>query len=183
MPSDFSIRHAASIIRQGGILAYPTDTIYGLGCDPYNPDAVNRLSEIKHRPLNKLFILLAADIDQLKGLIDIDTEQQDIIATQKSATSWIISASKTAPEWLTDNDNNITIRISQNLVVQKLCRHLGHAIISSSANLTGKTPAQNSLQIHKYFHATVDKILATNKKLTARPSTIIRLSDHTIIRE
>ncbi len=183
MISDFSIRHAACIIRQGGILAYPTDTIYGLGCDPYNPDAVARINTIKCRPLNKQFILLAAAISQLEALITISPEQQTLIMQTDKATSWVVNASNSAPSWLTDNNHDITIRISNNPLIRKLCYRLGHGIISTSANISGRRPAKNSLQLHRYFHSSVDKIMATNKKLSGKPSSIIRLNDNAIIRE
>ena len=79
MASDFSIRHAAHIIKHGGIIAYPTDTIYGLGCDPFNPDAIEKINLIKQRPLNKHFILLAGNIKQLRSLIQISKEQENLI--------------------------------------------------------------------------------------------------------
>ena len=75
MASNFSIRHAAHVIRQGGIIAYPTDTIYGLGCDPFNFDAVEKINAIKQRPANKQFILLAGNIDQVRSLIVLKNDQ------------------------------------------------------------------------------------------------------------
>ena len=183
MASDFSIRHAANIIRRGGVLAYPTDTIYGLGCDPGNRDAVERINRIKNRPLSKHFILLAGSIEQLDPLLDIDDLQQKKIMQATKPTSWIVKASRSAPAWLTDSDHQLTIRISQHPLVKRLCQRLGHAIISTSANPSGRHPAKNSLQIQQYFHSSVDKILASHTQLTARPSTIIRLSDNCIIRE
>jgi len=182
MASDFSIRHAAHIIRSGGVIAYPTDTIYGLGCDPYNAHAVDSINLLKHRPLNKQFILLAARIDQIAPLILINREQKKLITQTAEPTSWIVTASPHAPAWLTDRQNTLTIRISNNAIVKKLCDALGHAIISTSANPAGKKPAGNSLELHRYFHNRVDKILASQKKLTARPSKIIRLCDNRIIR-
>ncbi len=182
MASDFSIRHAVHIIRNGGIIAYPTDTIYGLGCDPYNACAIDNLNTLKQRPLNKQFILLAAHIDQIKPLITISEEQEKLIAQRAEPTSWVVNANPHAPAWLTDKQNTLTIRISNNEIVKKLCNALGHAIISTSANPSGKIPASNSLELHKYFHNTVNKILASHQKLTARPSTIIRLCDKRIIR-
>jgi len=180
--SNFSIRHAAHIIRHGGIIAYPTDTIYGLGCDPYNADAVDNINTIKQRPLKKQFILLAGHIDQLKPLIQINNEQEKRLTQTTEPTSWITKAGKHAPPWLVDSKNTLTVRISNNKIVQRLCNTLGHAIISTSANPSGKIPAKNSLELHQYFHHTVDKILATNQQLTAKPSKIIRLSDNHIIR-
>lgn len=183
MASDFSIRHAAHIIRRGGIIAYPTDTIYGLGCNPFNIEAVERINTIKQRPANKQFILLAAHIDQVRSLIVLDSDHKSLISLSTEPTSWIVKASQHAPCWLTDKDNSLTFRISKNETVEKLCSALGHAVISTSANISGKKPAKNALEIHRYFHNTVDKILASNKKLTGSPSKIIRLCDNHIIRQ
>jgi L-threonylcarbamoyladenylate synthase len=182
MASDFSIRHAAHIVRHGGIIAYPTDTIYGLGCDPYNFEAITRLSDIKQRTPEKQFILLAAHIEQIQALVVLSKEQQETIQQQKEPTSWVIKADKTAPAWLLSDDGTITIRISKHNDVRKLCHALGHAIISTSANLSGQKPARNALELHQRFHSTIDKILASNRKLTARPSKIIRLCDNRILR-
>jgi L-threonylcarbamoyladenylate synthase len=182
MASDFSIRHAAHIIKLGGVIAYPTDTIYGLGCDPCNPDAVQRINIIKQRPSNKQFILLAGEIDQVRSLIMITQEQEKTISMNTEPTSWVVSASKRAPPWLTDENHMLTIRISQYDQVKRLCHSLGHAIISTSANISGKKPAKNSLQLHKYFHQKVDKILISNEEQATKPSKIIRLCDNYIIR-
>lgn len=182
MASDFSIRHAAHIIKHGGIIAYPTDTIYGLGCDPYNPSAVKKINTIKQRPLNKQFILLAGNINQIRSLILINKEQEKKITATSEAVSWIIDASPEAPAWLVSESNTLTIRISQQDDVQRLCRALGHAIISTSANLSGKTPAKNGFELHKYFHHKVEKILLSNKTQLSKPSKIVRLCDNHIIR-
>ncbi len=182
MASDFSIRHAAHVIRNGGIIAYPTDTIYGLGCNPYDALAIDELNKLKQRPLNKQFILLAGDIRQISPLVRISEKQQTRITQTIEPTSWIVDASPQAPAWLTDRQNTLTIRISKNAIVKNLCATLGHAIISTSANPSGKKPAKNSLDLHRYFHRHVHKILASQQKLTASPSKIIRLCDNYVIR-
>lgn len=183
MASDFSIRHAAHIIRHGGIIAYPTETVYGLGCDIYNAEAVEKINIIKQRPHNKQFILLAGNIDQIKQLIEINDKEESIIENTTEPTSWIIKASSLAPEWLTDKNNSLTIRISSDNLVKSLCHILGHAIISTSANFSGKKPARTSLDLHKSFHDKVDKILLSNQKTFRKPSKIIRLCDNHIIRQ
>jgi L-threonylcarbamoyladenylate synthase len=183
MASAFSIRHAAHIVKHGGIIAYPTDTVYGLGCDPYNPGAVKKINSIKQRPLNKQFILLAGDIDQIRHLILINKQQEKVITQNPEPTSWVVNASQYAPEWLLDDSDTLTIRISKNHDVQQLCHALGHAIISTSANISGKKPAKDGFELHKYFHHKVDKILLSNKKQTGKPSKIIRLCDNRIIRQ
>ncbi len=182
MASNFSLRHAAHVIKNGGIIAYPTDTIYGLGCNPYNAEAVEKINKIKQRPLSKQFILLASNCNQLQDLLKLNKNQQETISDNTEPTSWIIQAKPQAPSWLTDKQNNIAIRISQNETVKKICETLGHAIISTSANPSGKTPAKNSLELHQYFHYQIDKILATQKNVFARPSKLIRLCDNHIIR-
>jgi len=183
VPSDFSIRLAARQIKHGGIIAYPTDTIYGLGCDPYNADAVEFLNQIKSRPQSKQFILLVGHFKQIEPLITTSDEQANLIKRTAEPTSWIVEASPLTPFWLTSNENTLTIRISKSSVVKKLCEKVGHAIISTSANVSGKKPAKNNLEIRRYFGNTLDCILATNKKLTSKPSKIIRLCDNRIIRD
>jgi L-threonylcarbamoyladenylate synthase len=182
MASDFSIRHAAHIINHGGVIAYPTDTIYGLGCDPYNYDAVEKVNRIKQRPLNKRFILLAGEIEQIKPLILISEEQEKTITQNAEPTSWVVDASPQAPSWLIDDQNTLTIRISNHHDVKRLCQALGHAIISTSANISGKKPAKNALELHKYFHQSVDKILLSSKNKASKASKIIRLCDNYVIR-
>jgi L-threonylcarbamoyladenylate synthase len=183
VPSDFSIRHAAHIVKNGGIIAYPTDTIYGLGCDPYNPDAIEKINRIKQRPLNKQFILLAGHINQLRSLIQISKQQEKTITQNTEPTSWVVKASECAPSWLIDSSGSLTIRISKHEDVKRLCQALDHAIISTSANISGKTPAKNSFDLHRYFHHKVDKILVSNTKPTAKASKIIRLCDNYVIRD
>ncbi len=182
MASNFSIRHAVHIIKHGGIIAYPTDTIYGLGCDPYNQQAVEKINAIKQRPLNKQFILLAANINQIRPFIQIEKAQQRSLTKNTQPTSWIVDASPAAPPWLIGDSNTLCIRISRHDEVQRLCTALGHAIISTSANLSGKKPAENALELHHYFHHHVDKILIANKKQNSKSSTIIRLCDNQVIR-
>ena len=183
MASNFQISHAAHIIRHGGIIAYPTDTIYGLGCDPYNADAVASINDIKQRPRSKQFILLAGHLDQVASLVELDQDQQQKITRASEPTSWVIEAKPQAPAWLKSESGTLTIRITQQHDVQHLCRALGHAIISTSANPSGKRPARNSLELHKYFHHSVDMILAEHQLLTASPSKVIRLCDNLIIRQ
>ena len=183
MASDFCIRHAAHIIRHGGIIAYPTDTIYGLGCDPYNADAVAKINTLKQRPLNKQFILLAGQLTQILPLVRLSETHKKTITRNTEPTSWVVDAAPDAPAWLINNSNTLTIRICKQGDVQRLCHALGHPIISTSANPSGKTPADNSLQLHKYFHRQVDKIIISDKKLAGRASKIIRLCDNHVIRQ
>jgi len=183
MATDFCIRHAAHIIRNGGIIAYPTDTVYGLGCDPYNVDAVKKINQIKQRPTKKHFILLASDIQLVQPLFDSSDSQKRLITENTEPTSWVVEASSNVPDWLTNNSGTITIRISQHPVIKKLCSALDRPIISTSANISGKSPAKTGLELHQFFHNKVDKILLASQSLSTKPSKIIRLCDNYVIRK
>lgn len=183
MASDFSIRLAAQIVRNGGVIAYPTDTVYGLGCDPYNIDAVEKINAIKQRPANKHFILLASSIEQIRPLIQLKKAQEKLITDTDSPTSWVVDAAPYAPGWLVDDNNSLTVRISSHENIVHLCRILAHPLISTSANISGKKPADNAIKLHQYFHNKVDKILISNTKQPGKPSKIIRLCDNHIIRK
>lgn len=183
MSNDFKIRHAAHIIKNGGVIAYPTDTVYGLGCSPYNADAIERINQIKHRPSDKHFILLANKMQHVQTLLDCDETQRQKITNTTEPTSWIVKASTHAPAWLTNNSGTVTIRITEHPVVKKLCSILNSAIISTSANLSGKPPARNGLELHQYFHNKVDIILLSSQPTSTKPSKIIRLCDNHIIRQ
>lgn len=183
MATDFAIRHASRIIRQGGVIAYPTDTIYGLGCDPFDADAVERINRIKQRPGGKFFILLAADIVQLQGLLATTAAEEKQLQTGDRPTSWIVPASDSAPPWLTAADNSLSVRLCRQPDVVRLCARLGHAIISTSANLSGHRSATGALDLHRYFHASVDKILLADRPLPGKASRIIHLREQRVIRE
>ncbi len=183
MASDFAISHAAHIIRNGGVIAYPTDTIYGLGCDPYNPDAIERINLIKQRPLNKQFILLASDIEQIRPLIQINPQLEKRLTENTEPTSWVVDASPDAPRWLVGINNTLSVRISKHKNIYPLCQALAHPVISTSANISGKKPATSAMKLHQLFQNKVDKILIADSYQPGQPSKIIRLCDNYIFRE
>lgn len=183
MASDFAIRHAAHIISNGGIIAYPTDTIYGLGCDPYNKDAVDRLNSVKRRPAGKHFILLAGRIEQVRPLLGASDSELEKISGCDQPTSWVIDAAAGTPDWLTADNGTLTVRITDDELVNRLCAALGHAVISTSANLSGKRHAETSFRLHQYFHHSIDKIIAADRPLQSKASKIIRLCDNHVFRQ
>jgi len=182
MATNFQYRLAAHIIHRGGVIACPTDTIYGLACSPFDIDAVNRVMEIKRRAANKNFILLASSIKQAEALITINDEERTRMLDVTRPTSWVASARDDTPGWLLDNNGAVTIRVSSHANVTRLCDTIGHAVISTSANISGKRPAANVMQLHQSFHGKVDQILANDCKTDGRPSKVIRLCDNHVFR-
>lgn len=183
MATDFSIRHAVHCVRSGGVIIYPTETVYGLGCDPDNANAVARLNELKQRDAGKGLILLASNIEQLEPYVGKlgQTERDAILQTQKP-TSWIIPVHANAPAWITGKHNSIVVRISPHPVVGALCNALKHPLVSSSANPSGKRPALNALQLHTYFYGQADAILTSQYPCSGRASTILELKTMNIVR-
>ena len=145
-------------LQQGGIIAYPTEAIYGLGCDPDNESAVRRLLEIKQRPVNKGLILIAANFSQVEKYLKPLTEQQQKL-TQPSETTYIYPALETAPRWLTGNFNSLAVRISKHPLVREICLQFNSALVSTSANLSGDEPAKNARQVSLTLGDNIDAIL------------------------
>ena len=183
MASPFAIRHAAHQIRHGGVIIYPTDTVYGLGCDPMNSDAVDYLNALKQRDPDKGLILIANKLEYFGDYIkELNQEDQTKVQQTKTPTSWIVPAKESTPLWLTGNNQTLAIRITQHPVISELCNQLQHPLVSSSANPNKKKPALNALQIHKYFQDSVHAILVAENKLSGTPSNIRILDNDLLLR-
>ena len=177
MASQFAIRLAAHHVRSNGIIIYPTETVYGLGCDPASSDAVNNLSKLKQRSKQSRFLLLASNIKQLDRYITAPTpDELERINSTKTATSWVTRAAKTTPSWLVSADGSIGFRITTHPITKELCDHLNHPIISTSANIKGGIPVSNTLQCHQLFAENVDYLLTSNINKNNKPSTIRNLA-------
>ncbi len=155
------IVQAATHLKRGHIIAYPTEAVYGLGCDPYNQDAITRLYELKTRNVAKGCILVAASWEQINSLIMPLTKEQlsRVMATWPGPVTWVFPASKLAPRWLIAEDDTIALRVSNHPIVVKLCEEFKNPIISTSANPEGLSPAKTSLQVQEYFQQKIDFIL------------------------
>ena len=183
MATEFAIRFAVHCIQQGGIIAYPTETVYGLGCDPLCAEAVNEINILKGRAASKGLILLASRLQQLDTLIDVsDRNERAAIVGEDQPTSWIVPAKNTAPAWITGGHHTIAVRVSSHPLVMRLCDQLGHALVSTSANPAGKKPAINPLQLHRYFDGLVDSMLISNHNCSGKPSIIRHLKSRQLLR-
>jgi L-threonylcarbamoyladenylate synthase len=147
--SSFRLREAAHAIRHGAVVAYPTEAVYGLGCDPLNPVAVQRLLAIKGRPLNKGLILIAADFDQLRPFVAPlqDAQLQVVLAEWPGPITWVLPAANGVPDWLSGGRDTLAVRVTDHPLAAALCRRAGMPLVSSSANAAGHPPARNSLQV------------------------------------
>lgn len=148
------LTHAVNILQQGGIIGYPTEGVYGLGCDPFNPSAISALYALKKRSLNKPFILVASTTDQILELIDLHeiTEAQQIFARWPSAITWVFPLSELGKAKLHTDHTSIAIRVSQHPVIQALCTRWGKPVISTSANEANHPPIKTYDQMVAEFN-------------------------------
>jgi L-threonylcarbamoyladenylate synthase len=146
---------ALTALRTQGVIAYPTESVFGLGCDPDCDGAIQKILDLKQRPTHKGLILIAADIKQLKNYADfsmLTTKQiSNIEKTWPGPFTWIVPVHKNLSKLISGDFDSVAVRVSAHPVVQQLCRQFGKPIISTSANLYGLTACSNAVQVKQMF--------------------------------
>ncbi|PIZ04561.1 MAG: threonylcarbamoyl-AMP synthase [Gammaproteobacteria bacterium CG_4_10_14_0_8_um_filter_38_16] len=155
------IDFAVEQIKKGKVIAYPTEAVFGLGCDPDNIDAVSRILQIKHRALDKGFILVASDWDQIEPLVvSLQPELLTrVFATWPGPITWLFPASEKVPFWIRGNHHSVAVRITAHPVCKKLCEQFGGPLISTSCNKSGDPPARDIRSIKIMLSDTVDYVI------------------------
>ena len=172
--SSNQINEAVHALQQGGVIAYPTEAVYGLGCDPENIQAVKKLVELKQRDRDKGLILIAAEFEQLAPyLAELDDSlKEQVLRTWPGPVTWLWPARSDVSTWLRGEHETIAIRVTDHPLAAQLCREFGGALVSTSANLRGNPPAQTSEQIRAQFEDQLDYVLEGEVGGRARPSQI-----------
>jgi len=168
------VDQAAWIIRQGGVIAYPTEAVYGLGCDPLNADAVQRILTIKQRPEGKGLILIAAELAQLEPFLPplSDAIQSRLLQSWPGPVTWLVPARREVPILLRGQHSNIAVRVTAHTIASALCRCAGMAIVSTSANRSGQAPCRSAEQVKSMFGSQIDFILEGSLGHSRKPSEI-----------
>jgi L-threonylcarbamoyladenylate synthase len=184
MASAFKIQLAAQIVHAGGVIAYPTEAVWGLGCNPFNEAAVRRLLELKNRPVGKGLILIADSIDVFEPLLEgITTAQRNkLVVSWPGPNTWLVPHGNLLPSWIVGEFSTVAIRVSAHPVARDLCHAVGGPIVSTSANPSGKAPALTSLSVRRYFGADLDGTLDGAIGSAKNPSTIRNLITDQVIR-
>lgn len=174
--SDWQLSQAARTIRLGGVIAYPTEAVWGLGCDPWNIDAVHQILDLKQRPVEKGLIVVAGSVDQIRFLLDPLPQDQQ----QKALSYWpgpftclLPDLLHQIPQEVRGSHSSIAVRVSDHPLVQALCRAAGMPLVSTSANPAGRQPARYSWQVRRYFPEGLDRLVAGELGGNRKPSTII----------
>lgn len=172
------LQRAARCLHQGGVLAYPTEAVWGLGCNPWSRAAVDRLLALKSRPVAKGLILVAADEAQLAFLLADQMPALREAATrywqQPGAVSLVIpDPHRRIPPWIRGEHQQVLVRVSHHPLVQALCRAFGGPVVSSSCNPAGRAPARTRWQVQRYFRDQLDGTLPGETGRARRPSVIL----------
>lgn len=183
MTNAWQIQQIAQKIRRGAVIAYPTEAVWGLGCDPFNATAVARLLALKERPVHKGLILVAADIKQFAWLLDgLTAEQlQQLTDSWPGPNTWLVPHHNRVPEWICGAHDSVAIRVSAHPLVAQLCTLTG-PLVSTSANPSGRLPAKSRLRIEQYFHGQLDAVLSGELGQSSKPSTIRDLRTGQVLR-
>ncbi|MDR2684032.1 MAG: threonylcarbamoyl-AMP synthase [Prevotellaceae bacterium] len=172
------IKKAVETVKNGGVILYPTDTVWGIGCDATNAQAVERIYKIKRRADSKALITLVDSENRLQTYVEqVPNVAWDLLDCIEEPLTIIYPKGKNlAPNLLAEN-GSVAIRVTKEKVSKMLCFKLQRPIVSTSANLSGEPSPQNFSQISSEIRAAVDYIvpLRQNEKKAAQPSKIIAL--------
>jgi L-threonylcarbamoyladenylate synthase len=172
--SPFAIDRAARIARGGGVIAYPTEAVFGLGCLPRDRAAVMRVLAIKRRSWRKGLILIAANVEQLAPYVVLPPEPQRsaVLESWPGPHTWILEPRARTPRWLTGGTGGLAVRVTAHPVARALCLRVGDALVSTSANLSRRPPHRRALRLRRDLGSGVDYVLPGALGGEARPTAI-----------
>ncbi|KPK57652.1 MAG: tRNA threonylcarbamoyladenosine biosynthesis protein RimN [Gammaproteobacteria bacterium SG8_31] len=167
------LRYAARVLQAGGVVAYPTEAVYGLGCDPLELSAVERILACKDRSAAAGLILLADEYARIEPFVDpSEEERQRMFGRWPGPVTWVCTASSATPDWLTGGRGTVAVRVTAHENAAALCRAAGMAIVSTSANRSGRPPCRSALQVRRRLFRHVDYVLPGATGGRSRPSEI-----------
>jgi L-threonylcarbamoyladenylate synthase len=160
--ADQHIQQVVRALRRGGVVAYPTEGCYGLGCDPRNPGAVQKILRLKRRSWRQGVILIGAYWHQLAPWVDTGADAAIARARQSwpGPHTWLLPSRSGVSRWIRGEHDTVAVRVTAHPLAAALCRRFGGAIVSTSANRHGGPPALNAAQARRLFGRRVDAVLA-----------------------
>lgn len=179
-----SIVDAARRLREGEVIAYPTEAVYGLGCDPLDHEAVDRLLELKARPESAGLILIADEFSRFEEFVaSVDeTVAQKALETWPGPVTWLFPKSATCPGWISGEHDTVALRVTSHPVCRQLCEAFGGALVSTSANRSGQDPAREAAQVEWAFGAGIAGIVEGALGGLDRPSEIRDVRSAEVVR-
>lgn len=177
-----SLKRAARILRSGGVIAYPTEGVYGLGCLPDDFAAVSRVLAIKNRDPALGLVLIVSDLEQLDGWIELPVKESTLKSSGDKPVTWIVPATDEVPYWIRGEHSGLAVRMTAHPVAAALCDAADSALVSTSANVHGRPPARNPFVLRRRFGALVDYIVPGECGPASGPSEIRDLVSGKVLR-
>ena len=179
-----AVQEAAALLRQGGVLAYPTEAVWGLGCDPFNSRALQRLLLLKQRDPSKGVIIIAASLEQFKPWLTEITPAQQLVLENSwpGPQTWLVKDNGYTPDLIRGKHSKVALRVTNHPWVVALCEAFDGPLVSTSANTSGESPLQTYAEIEKYFGGEVDMILKGTLGGLNRPTRITDLETGEVLR-
>ena len=165
-------RFAGRVLGLGGVIAYPTEGVYGLGCIPDNFEAVGRILAIKKRAPEMGLVLIISEVDQLAGWIDAPLGKLELESSLEKPVTWIVPATDEVPWWIRGRHSSVAVRRTAHPIAKALCQEVDSALVSTSANVSGRPPARNAFVLRRSFGKLVDYIVPGDCGPAAGPSEI-----------
>ena len=180
-----NIQLACQALKQGNIIAYPTEAVWGLGCDPYNETAVNKILRVKDRSINKGLILIGGSVDQFEPLLSgLGIVHRDTLnASWPGHVTWLVpDPDNLIPQWIKGSHQSVAIRVSAHPVVQKLCSTFAGPLVSTSANVAGEEEIRSRIILEDKFANHLACIVDGEIGQAVKPSEMRELFSGNVIR-
>lgn len=173
------------VLVRDGVIAYPTEAVWGLGCNPWSQDATEHILDLKRRPVDKGLILVASSVEQVRFLLaPLSRSLQDraLACWPGPVTCLLPDVEEQIPRWVRGRHESIAVRVSAHPVVRTLCDAFGGPLVSTSCNPAGRPPARTAWQVRRYFPTGPDLLVAGALGTERKPSRIVDITTGNRIR-
>ena len=175
-----AIRAAGFLMKQGGVVVYPTETVYGLGCVPSDTDAAQRVCEIKQRA-DKPLPLICSDIDATRRIVEMNSAAEKLaVRFWPGPLTMVLPAKVKYSMWVNHGASTLGVRVSPHPVASRLAKEAGGVIVSTSANISGGEPAMSASEAREIFGGKVDIILDDGRSQGGESSTVVDLTGEAV---
>lgn len=182
--SRWQLERISRTLKHGGVIAYPTESVYGLGCDPYNQKSLQRILDIKGRSPDKGLIILVSKIEQALPFIAVPDVDQlaKFNSREPRATTWLMPIKTGLSRLLCGNHQKLAVRLTSHPIPKAICDYTGQALVSTSCNLQGKTEMKTTSEVRSRMGLKVEQVIAGQCGMQ-KPSRIVDLLSGQVIRD
>ncbi len=177
-PQPRLIKQVVECLKQGGVIVYPTDTTYGIGCDIYNRKGIKKIFQIKHRDARKPFSFICSDLAEISNYAQVSNFAFKIMKRHlPGAYTFVLDATKIVPDAVSTKQKTVGVRIPDNAICQAIVKELGHPLITTSANISGEATPQDPRDIEEQMGRMVDFVIDGGISMDDASSVISLLND------